>query len=164
MSYDLYFFKQLPGKTLAETFASLTPDEPNYTDPLEALNTREVADTLLALGLGLQEAESEATDETIEINTAEPETIPIQILIDENMVGISLPYWDVTTDSLNELKRQWSIIAPALENLGLSGYDPQANTRVTEASIDEMTISVAQGAKDLADAIAEAHKPWWKIW
>jgi hypothetical protein len=162
MSYDVYFFKQLKGKTLVETFDSLTPDKNGYIDPDSEIDPREIANALLALKLGFVETAS--IDKSIELNIADPEEVPIRIIIDTSMVGIALPYWEVSIESVNELKWMWTAIVPTLTKFELVGYDTQTMSEVDVSSVEQMTISMAQGTKDLAEAVAAIHKPWWHLW
>jgi len=102
MSYDVYFFRNRKGQTARETYASLTDENGAGTDDAE-LETRHIANALLALGIGLEEEceEDWAPDNlsgTIELNSQGLNGGSVHVSICASMVCISLPYWNFSSE------------------------------------------------------------------
>jgi hypothetical protein len=155
MSYDLTFFRPLPGQTAEETL-DLICERPEGEEAPEArrLPKRAIADALLAEIEGLRE---QSTSFGIALEPQDASGAVFQYLISVDQVGLSFPYWEMTPERTADMRTKWLKTMRIFDTFGLTGWDPQLGCVPTAETIDE----VLGIAGEVRQAIK---KPWWKFW
>lgn len=124
MSYDLYFFQPQSGKAPEECF------EQELFVPLSAEKLHAIAADLRVQAehlLGGTEPEQSAQNEgegydSLLLSSAHG----LQAYFDQNMVGLSLPYWAEGAEAQMLATKVMTLARMLMTTHGLTGYDPQA--------------------------------------
>lgn len=177
MSYDCYFFKQIPGKSVRECYEAICVEEQPRID-LERIPKEQIADELLRLGLGLEKFEIDfealakergcSVEEArrqfpnIELNTDEDsDEVPYQIVLSDFDVFVTFPYGTVGNEQREILLKGLETVYKVLRSNGLVGYDPQLEREALEENFAAMMGIIDKVTQSIYKKL---RKPWWKFW
>jgi hypothetical protein len=118
MSYDLNFYRRLPGESWEEAFeANEDPDRAGGR-PAAEVWSRLVAQAREILG----EVEIFGAAQNMEL-THDP--TGIQLACWSDFAAINVPYWYVGAEATAVMERVYALARAVEQETGLEGYDPQ---------------------------------------
>ena len=153
MSYDIFGYKLKDDISLEETLRALNgeADEDFEGEKFSSQDKETTDEILIQLGFTKHQYE-EYTEYDLEA---------LQIIIFENEISITLPYWEESKANLNLAIKIANKIQKKTE---IVFFDPQLGKLIAEENQDALNIfnSTTKAMENVLNKTKE--KPWWKFW
>jgi hypothetical protein len=189
MSYDLHLFRPPANVDLGEAAQASYESGEDESDAPEIESVQTGRKELLASALmqknpalqsfefnyaelarlkGVSIEQARLQQRYIELNGPEDGN-GIQVVIHDDTVGISVPYWHDERAAVSVWKEIWGYLQVLEGAEGFRTYDPQLD-RVLDLGADSKAVreTYARGVAVIQSTAAEEHestpKPWWKFW
>ena len=144
MSYDLIFARLAPGQTWQDHVnADGDPDELDLADerPLDS-------DAWKRIVQRVREILPEVVDEGDELGD---EMTAIQVLCTAGQASVQVPYWHTGAMARHVVTTMYRISAIIEEETGLTGFDPQVEQPIANASVDDAVTAFTTVAQTFAE-------------
>jgi hypothetical protein len=147
MSYDLIFARLAPGQTWQDHVdVDRDLDEIEFADerPLDPAAWQRIVQRV-------REFLPEVVDEDCELGD---ENTAIQVLCTADEASVQVPYWHTGPMARHVVATMYRISAVIEEETGLSGFDPQIEQPIAEASLDDAVLAFEAVAQMFAENYA----------